>query len=332
MQVNGTQAASDIKFYMDYSKYDEERQTKESFKDSLQRVEDMHRGKYAKKMSKELSGYIDYAFEAYNDKLILGSQRALQFGGDPILRHESRMFNCLSSYADREEVFRECFYQLLCGCGAGLSVQKQHIKKLPRLSCRDKEAKVFVIPDTIEGWSDALGVLISSYVCAGHEADFKEYQGHHVAFDFSKIRPKGAFISGGFKAPGSDGLRMSLAKIEEMLDRKLKRKKNVKFNSLLAYDIICHASDAVLSGGLRRSALIIMFSQSDLDMLGAKTGNWHADNPQRARSNNSVMLLRGKVTREEFLLIIESVKQSGEPGFIWTDDLEILFNPLKLAA
>ena len=327
MQVNGTQAASDIKFFMDYSKYDEKRETKESFKDSLGRVEGMHRFKYEKKMTNELSKHIDFAFNAYNTKLLLGSQRALQFGGEPILRHESRMYNCLTTYVDREEVFRESFYQLLCGCGVGLSVQKQHIKLLPKLSSRSKDAKVFVVPDTIEGWADALGVLISSFVSPGQKADFPEYQGHHIAFDFSKIRPKGAFISGGFKAPGSDGLRMSLAKIEELLDSKIGRKTNMKFNSLLAYDIICHASDAVLSGGLRRSALIILFSKTDKDMLNAKTGFWHAENPQRARSNNSVMLLRNKTTLEEFLEIIESVKQSGEPGFIWTNDLEVLYNP-----
>lgn len=322
---DGTQQASDIKFFMDYSKYDTEKNTKETFKDSLTRVEDMHRSKYSSKMSSELDKHITDAFGIYNSKLILGSQRALQFGGDPILKHQSRMYNCLSTYLDREHVFREAFYQLLCGCGVGLSVQKQHINKLPALCARSKEAKTFIVPDSIEGWADALGVLISSFVT--EDASFPTFQGHHVAFDFSKIRPKGAYISGGFKAPGADGLRNALAKVEALISEYVGRKQSAKFTSILAYDIICHSSDAVLSGGLRRSATIILFSKTDKDMLNAKTGNWWTDNPQRARSNNSVMLLRNNTTLAEFENIMESVKEYGEPGFVWVDDLDIIYNP-----
>jgi ribonucleoside-diphosphate reductase alpha chain len=287
----------------------------------------MHRQKYAKKIEKnpELSKAIDMAEAAYMDKLVLGSQRALQFGGEPMFKHEAKMFNCLTSYVDRLDFFQECMYWLLCGCGVGFSVQRKHINKLPTLRVRDKSAKTFVIPDSIEGWADAIGVLISSYAVG--EVPFPEYQGHHVAFDYSKIRPKGSKITGGFKAPGPDGLRNSIGKIEELLNSYVGRKQNAKFSSIVAYDVIMHMADAVLSGGVRRSATICLFSYNDQDMLTAKTGYWLSENPQRARSNNSAVLVRSKVSKEQFNDIMESVKQFGEPGFVFTESEDIIFNP-----
>lgn len=325
--VDGSKLASEIKYYSSYSKYITEEGKKEHWEDSVHRVMDMHKEKFKKVIDKkpELLDYINEATEAYIDKLVLGSQRALQFGGEPMLKHEARNYNCLTSYCDRVEFFQECMYWLLCGCGTGFSVQNKHIKRLPKLCHRSKEAKVFVVPDSIEGWSDAFGVLISSYV--KEDATFPEYQGHQVHFDLSKIRPKGAMISGGFKAPGPDGLRQALTKIEDLLNNYIGKKSDVKFKSIIAYDVVMFMSDAVLSGGLRRSATICLFSPNDKDMLNAKTGNWFVENPQRGRSNNSVILVRKKTTREQFLDIIESVKSFGEPGFVFVEDEDILVNP-----
>ena len=325
--INGSQIASDIKYYTNYAKYQENIESKEEWVESVLRVMEMHVKKFEKQVEKNplLMTRILEAQRAYNDKLVLGSQRALQFGGEPMLKHEARNYNCLTAYCDRIEFFQECMYWLLCGCGVGFSVQNKHIKKLPTLAARDKEAKVFVVPDSIEGWSDAFGVLISSYVTEG--ATFPEYQGHQVHFDLSKIRPKGAMISGGFKAPGPDGLRSSLTKIEDLLNNYIGRKSNARFKSIIAYDTVMHMADAVLSGGVRRSATICIFSPNDKEMMAAKTGNWFVENPQRGRSNNSVMLVRNKTSREQFLEIIESVKSFGEPGFVFSPDEDVLFNP-----
>lgn len=240
--------------------------------------------------------------------------------------------NCTVSHVDRPRFFQEAMYMLLCGCGVGFSVQTHHIEKLPLLKKRsEKKSKVFTVPDSIEGWADAFGVLLASYFDT--EGDFKEYKGCQVHFDFSKVRPKGAMISGGFKAPGPDGLRQSLQKCEELLDALFEGGEQfVKLPSIAAYDFVMHMSDAVLSGGVRRSATICMFSKDDKDMLNAKTGDWFITNPQRGRSNNSVMLLRDDVTRDEWAEIMKSVRQVGEPGFIFTDNLEFCYNPLKLAA
>jgi ribonucleoside-triphosphate reductase (thioredoxin) len=205
-------------------------------------------------------------------------------------------------------------------------VQTQHIEKLPEIKARSKKkVKIYQVPDSIEGWSDAYAVLMSSYFV--DNGVFPEYKGCQVHFDFSLIRPKGAKISGGFKAPGPDGLRSSLIKCEALLDAQLTNKEQTKVDPIVAYDLVMHMSDAVLSGGVRRSATICMFSKDDTAMLNAKTGSWFIDNPQRGRSNNSAMILRDDITRTEWADIMKSVKAYGEPGFIFTDNLDITFNP-----
>lgn len=318
---------SQSKFYMGYSRWDESKDRYETWDESVERVMDMHREKYKDIMTPELNNFIDFAEWAYKDNRVLGAQRALQFGGEQIFKHPARMYNCSVSHCNRPEFFTEAMYLLLCGCGVGFSVQEHHIAQLPKIKKRyAKKSKVFVVPDSIEGWADAFGVLLASYFEDGGE--FSEYAGCHVAFDFSQIRPKGAYISGGFKAPGPDGLRNALQKCEDLIENELRdAKEPIPMRSIVAYDFTMHMSDAVLSGGVRRSATICLFSKTDEDMLNAKTGEWFIDNPQRGRSNNSVILLRDEVTRDEWAHIMESVKQVGEPGFVFTDNLEHCYNP-----
>jgi ribonucleoside-diphosphate reductase alpha chain len=233
--------------------------------------------------------------------------------------------NCTSSYCNRMRFFQECFWLLLCGCGTGFSVQRHHIAKLPRFfKERETKQKVFVIPDTIEGWADSLGVLLATYL---PHPDFKEWKGYEVIFDYSQIRPAGSFLSSGAgKAPGPEPLRTALDQIRVLLDCCWESGRS-RLRPIDAYDLVMHTSDAVLSGGVRRSATICIFSPDDEEMRTAKIGNWREVNPQRARSNNSALLLREETTKEEFLALLECVKEYGEPGFLWSDDREALFNP-----
>lgn len=327
MNTAGKNMMSSSKFYMGYSRWDEVKGGYETWEESVSRVMNMHRQKYASVMTPELEEYIAFAEQAYKDKAVLGAQRALQFGGEQLFKHEARMYNCSVSHCDRATFFQECMYLLLCGCGVGFSVQSHHIAKLPQVHKRyEKKVKVFQVPDTIEGWADAFGVLFSSYFVDG--GSFPEYKGCQVHFDFNKIRPKGALISGGFKAPGPDGLRSALVKCEALLEGLVEGKTEaVSVPTITAYDFVMHMSDAVLSGGVRRSATICMFDKDDELMLKAKTGDWFVDNPQRGRSNNSVMLVRDELSREEWANIMKSVKDFGEPGFIFTENKEFCFNP-----
>ena len=153
---------SDAKFYEGYARFIEEEGRYETWSEAVNRVMKMHTSFYANKMSSKLMEYMDEAATAYKQKLVLGAQRALQFGGEQLFKHQMRMYNCTSSYADRPEFFGEVFYILLCGAGAGFSVQSHHVGKLPKLIHRTKAPKLHTVDDSIEGWATALDVLMSS--------------------------------------------------------------------------------------------------------------------------------------------------------------------------
>ena len=316
---------SQTKFYEGYSRFKESEGRYETWDEAVDRVIDMHENNY-KVQNNTLQPFLEEARTAYKEQRVLGAQRALQFGGEQLMKHQMRMYNCTSSYVNRPEFFGEVFYILLCGAGAGFSVQRHHIKKLPKIQNRTKQAKGYIVEDSIEGWASALDVLMSSFFVGGGK--FPEYEGRRVYFDLSQIRPKGAKISGGFKAPGPNGLRRSLDKIEHLLQGiVLDSKEPIDLKPINAYDITMHAADAVLSGGVRRSATICLFSPDDEEMMNAKTGNWFMDNPQRGRSNNSAVIVRDETTPEQFGKIMESVKQFGEPGFVFVESTEHTTNP-----
>ena len=323
--VDTREFLSQTKFYEGYSRFKDDDNRYESWDEAVDRVIDMHEQNYINN-NNTLQPYIEEARKAYKEQRVLGAQRALQFGGEQLMKHQMRMYNCTSSYVDRPAFFGEVFYILLCGAGAGFSVQKHHIKKLPKIQNRTKQAKGYIVEDSIEGWASALDILMSSFFVGGGK--YPEYEGRRVYFDLSQIRPQGAYISGGFKAPGPNGLRRSLDKIEHLLQGiVLDSKEPIEIKPIDAYDITMHAADAVLSGGVRRSATICLFSPDDELMMNAKTGNWFMENPQRGRSNNSAVIVRDKTTPEEFGKIMESVKQFGEPGFVFVESTEHTTNP-----
>ena len=310
-------------FVSKYARWIPDKKRRETWKESVDRVKGMMHEQYP-----EVNGDIDWAYDLMHKKRVLGSQRALQFGGKPIFKHHARVYNCIASYVDRPRFFQECMYLLLCGCGVGFSVQKHHVKKLPDIILKKDGTKKYTIPDTIEGWSDAIGVLISSYFV--DSGLFPEYEGKNVNFDFSEIRPAGSYLSSSSgKAPGPEPLKKALTNIKRVLDKAIKEAlfSVKKLEPIHVYDIVMHAADAVISGGVRRSATICVFSPDDQDMAMAKTGNWFHDNPQRGRSNNSALLLRDKTTPEQFSELMQSVKEFGEPGFVWSDSTELIVNP-----
>jgi ribonucleoside-diphosphate reductase alpha chain len=265
---------------------------------------------------------IIWAYSMMEQKRVLGSQRALQFAGKPIFKHAARIFNCCGSQIDRVRFFQECMYLLLCGCGTGLSVQKHHIAKLPNLIDKKQGRKQFIIEDSIEGWSDAVGVLVGSYF---DDPLWADYIGADIEFDFSQIRPEGSYLSSSSgKAPGPAKLKHALEKIDQLLSASLK---TGYLRPINAYDIVMHSANAVVSGGVRRSATICLFSPDDEDMINAKTGDWFYTNPQRGRSNNSVILLKDDLKLKEFRSILERTRQFGEPGFILSSNAELLINP-----
>lgn len=336
--VDARKMLSEAKFFESYSRFIDAKQRFETWDESVERVMQMHKEKYLinnplnldVKDYLELQESIDFAEGYYKQKKVLGAQRALQFGGEQLLKHNIRLYNCVSSYCDRPQFFGEFMYMLLCGAGAGFSVQWHHIAKLPRLTKRTGETVTFEVQDSIEGWAEAFDVLLSSFFVGGGK--HPEYEGKKIHFDLTNIRLKGSLIAGHFKAPGPEPLRKALDLTEALIKKNIAKytmdeNGHIRMNPIDYYDICMYMADAVISGGVRRSATICLFSKDDEEMVKAKTGDWYISNPQRGRSNNSAVLVRGEVSFEEFQQIMVSVQHSGEPGFIFTDDRDFTYNP-----
>ena len=304
---------SDITVHMKYARYLPEKQRRENWEELVTRNKDMHLKKFPN-LSKEINWAYDYVYR----KKVLPSMRSMQFGGKPIEVSPNRVFNCAYAPIDDIRVFGEIMFLLLGGTGVGYSVQTSHIEKLPSINKPNpKRTRRFLIGDSIEGWADAVNILIKSY--------FKGTSS--VRFDFSDIRPKGArLVTSGGKAPGPQPLRECLVKVEGILDSK---DEGDQLSSIEVHDIVCHIADAVLAGGIRRAALISLFSADDQAMLAAKSGNWWETNPQRGRSNNSVVIMRHRIDKSTFMDLWDRVKQSGagEPGFYFTNDKDYGCNP-----
>lgn len=319
----GKKFLSDLKLYSDYFKWKEELGRYENWEEACEDIVDGHRKKYSN-YNNQLEPYLQSVVESMKEQVVLASQRNLQYRYNEIMKHNTKMFNCTSTHIARNRVFQEIFYLGLSGCGVGGGLLIPFVNNLSRVQKRSKGTKTYVIPDSIEGWADSLGVLLSSYFV--DEQPFPEYAGYEVKFDYSQIREKGTFISGGFKAPGHEGLKQSLEKIEQLLEKWIEKEGN-KIRPILAFDIICHASDAVLSGGVRRSALNMIVDPNDDEMIHAKTGNWRVDNPHRARSNNSVILLRSEVTKEQFDYLVKLNDGANDIGFVFANSWFDMFNP-----
>jgi ribonucleoside-diphosphate reductase alpha chain len=315
-------ALNEFIFQSKYSRYNPSLGRKETWEESVDRISNMHIQHLTENYPQALnnaefaSDYLE-AIEAYKEKKVFGSQRGLQFGGTPILRKHCRLFNCSATYADRLEVFKQAEWVMLCGCGVGISVEKQHVDKLPSMNnVLRSDTEDWIIPDTIEGWALAIQQIINYYFVAGTK---------YPKFDYSQIRPKGALITGGFVAPGPKGLRKTIQKIDELLKQVHKTTK--KLSPLNVADILCFEADSVLSGGLRRSAMIILFDPDDQEMTQAKTGNWFIENPQRGRFNASAVLQRGETNKDVFMSLFNSTRQFGEPGFLWRSNKGLVVNP-----
>ena len=304
---------SDITVHMKYARYLPDKERRETWTEIVDRNKAMHLKKYP-----NLSEDIETAYQLVYDKKILPSMRSMQFGGKPIEVAPNRIYNCAFAPIDDWRVFGEIMFLLLGGTGVGYSVQKHHVEKLPEIQKpASKRTRRFLINDSIEGWADAVKALIRSY-----------FQGSSkLRFDYSDIRPKGArLVTSGGKAPGPQPLKECMVKLQGMLEAK---ENGDKLSTIEAHDMICHIADAVLAGGIRRAALISLFSADDLEMIAAKTGNWWENNPQRGRANNSVVLLRHRITKEFFQDLWERVKESGsgEPGFYFSNDKDWGTNP-----
>jgi ribonucleoside-diphosphate reductase alpha chain len=308
-----TRILSDITVYMKYAKYRPELKRRETWQELVTRNMDMHIKTYP-----QLEEEIRENYKFVYDKKVLPSMRSMQFAGKPIELSPNRIYNCAFAPMDDWRVFSEIMFLLLGGTGVGYSVQQHHVDALPeiRKPSSDKTRR-FLIGDSIEGWADAVSVIVKAYFFGGSKP----------VFDFRDIREKGArLVTSGGKAPGPQPLKECLIKIEGILDSK---KDGEKLKPIEVHDIVCHIADAVLAGGIRRAALICLFSANDEQMISCKSGAWWETNPQRGRANNSAVLMRHKITKDYFMDLWKRIEASGagEPGIYLSNDKDWGTNP-----
>lgn len=304
---------SDITVFMKYAKHIEEKNRRENWDELVTRNKEMHQKKYTM-----LNGEIDAAYKYVEARKVLPSMRSMQFAGKPIEISPNRIYNCGYLPVDDQRAFSEILFLLLGGTGVGFSVQKHHVERLPEIrKPRTDRKRRFLVGDSIEGWADAVKVLMRSYFEGAPTVDF----------DFSDIRHKGAkLVTSGGKAPGPEPLKTCIRQIKGILNEK---KDGDQLEPIEVHDIVCHIADAVLAGGIRRAALISLFSADDNEMISCKAGNWWEKNPQRARANNSAALVRHRIRKKFFKGLWERIKlsNSGEPGIYFTNDKDWGTNP-----
>jgi len=306
---------SDITVYMKYAKYIPELNRRETWEELVTRNKEMHQ-----KMYPDLHDQIEENYRLVYAKKVLPSMRSLQFSGKPIEISPNRLYNCSYLPINHIDAFSETMFLLLSGCGVGYSVQVHDVNKLPEvIKPHENRIRRFVVGDSIEGWSDAIKVLIKSYLGPRRSSKIK--------FDYSDVRPKGSrLVTSGGKAPGPQPLKECIFKVKAILDSK---HGGDKLKTLEVHDIICYIADAVLAGGIRRAALISLFSAYDEEMISCKTGHWWETNPQRGRANNSAVLIRHKIKKKFFLDLWKRIELSGagEPGIYFNNDKDWGTNP-----
>jgi ribonucleoside-triphosphate reductase (thioredoxin) len=312
MLTTESQILSEITTHLKYAKFVPEKNRRETWGELVTRNKEMHLKKFP-----NLAEEIEAAYKYVYDKKVLPSMRSMQFAGKPIEINNARIFNCSYLPIDDYRAFSEIMFLLLSGCGVGYSVQTHHVENLPEIR-KPLKQKRYLVGDSIEGWADAVRMLTKAYF---------GYTSTAPLFDFRDIRAKGAsLITVGGKAPGPEPLKIALIHMQAILDRK---NDGEKLTTVECHDIICHLADAVLSGGIRRAALIALFNLHDEDMLTCKFGNWWENNPQRGRANNSAVLLRNMIDKETFMGLWSKIEasNSGEPGFLFTNDKDAGTNP-----
>jgi ribonucleoside-diphosphate reductase alpha chain len=305
---------SDITVYMKYAKFIPKLNRRETWEELVTRNKEMHQKRYP-----QIKEEIENVYKMVYGKKILPSMRSLQFGGKPIEISPNRVYNCAYMPIDHPDAFSETMFLLLGGTGVGFSVQKHHVDKLPEIKKPNPaRTRRYLIGDSIEGWADAIKVLVESYLGVKSSTPI---------FDFSDIRHKGALlVTSGGKAPGPQPLKDCVHNITKVFENK---KDGEKLSAIETHDIVCHIADAVLAGGIRRAALISLFSADDEEMISCKSGNWWEQNAQRGRANNSAVLLRHKITKEFFMDLWKRIELSGagEPGIYLSNDKDWGTNP-----
>ncbi len=289
----------ELVYYRSYSRWIDAEGRRETWIETVDRYMNFMKSKLGSKLKP--AEYKEVR-EAILNQEAMPSMRLFQFSGPAVEKTEVCAYNCSFIAPSCLQDFGEIMYISMCGTGVGFSVESKNIQSLPQIKMQTgKKLLNFVIPDTKEGWAEALVFGMKTW-----------FSGHDVDFDFSQIRPAGARlkIMGG-KASGPD----PLIRLLKMVREKVLKKQGRRLSNLDAHDIICSIGDCVVSGGVRRSALISLSDLDDESMRDAKKGQFYLTDPQRSIANNSAVYMEKPDSAEfmdEWIALMKS--GSGERG------------------
>ena len=225
------------------------------------------------------------------------SMRLLQFSGPAARKTSVCAYNCSYIAPEKFQDLAEIMYVSMCGTGAGWSVESQNVQKFPQIKLQTGTTlPTYIVPDNKEGWADALTIGMKTWA-----------DGNDISFDYSQLSPVGSRLKTmGGKASGPEPLRRLINFTrEKMLARQGRRLRNID-----VHDIICMIGDCVVSGGVRRSAMISLSDLDDNDIRDAKKGTFYINEPQRMLANNSAVYIR-KPTNTEFIEEWTALMKSG---------------------
>tara|TARA_R100000322_G_scaffold169502_1_gene141823 strand:+ start:1203 stop:3152 length:1950 start_codon:yes stop_codon:yes gene_type:complete len=232
---------------------------------------------------------------------VMPSMRAMMTAGPAADRDNTCIYNCSYLAVDDPKAFDEAMFILLCGTGVGFSVERQYINKLPEVPTLFQSDTTIVVRDSKEGWAKAFRQVLALL-----------WAGEIPQWDTSKVRPAGARLKTfGGRASGP----APLIDLFSFTVQTFKNAQGRKLSALECHDIMCFVGQIVVSGGVRRSAMISLSNLSDDRMRHAKSGQWWETAGHRALANNSVCYTE-KPDMNSFLrewtALVES--KSGERG------------------
>ena len=275
---------SEFVYLRTYARWIDSEGRRETWIETIDRYVDFMRENLGNKLTKKEYQEIR---EAILNQEVMPSMRLLQFAGKAARATNVCAYNCSFIAPSKLQDFGEVMYISMCGTGVGFSVESKNIQKLPQIEMQTGEMlPVCVIGDSKEGWCDALITGMKTW-----------FSGKDIKFDYSKLRPAGARLKTiGGKSSGPEPLRLLL----DFTRNKILKKQGRRLSNLDAHDILCKIGEVVVSGGVRRSAMISLSDLDDLEMRDAKKGQFYFTEPQRSVANNSAVY-EHKPTNTEFM-------------------------------
>lgn len=273
------------------------------------------------------------------------SGRTLYMGGTEVVKqYPLSNYNCAFTNIENMKDLVDVFYLLMLGSGVGIRIDREYISRLPQvrhielesryeystristlkeemehsgmfIDLSDSTTAILKVGDSKEGWCEALETYFRLVTADQYNHINK------LIIDYSYVRPEGERLKRfGGRASG----HRSIKRMFEKMNKVFHRRQDYQLKSIDILDIATIISENVVSGGVRRSAMMVICDENDEEVIQAKRniykvvdGRWLEDSEisHRKMSNNSILYTH-RPSLESIKEIINSIKINGEPGFI----------------